>query len=387
MPLSELPAQELRDYGRSPLGQTDWGARLTTVDWEVLPQSQADAADPRHPELEPLRTLGLALRVRFRGEVARKDWDGATRTAKTMFALARHLGEYPAGAGNRTGLAVAGLALDTLDEMLQQPGCPNLYWALTDLPCPLVELRRGVQGDCAAAMGQLRALKDDDVMTDEQLEELVGRLSGRLGLIREQAGQPLPDFRGALRRLAADRGRVATTRARIMDAAAGQGVLEKLAALRVMAYPDLQIVLLDERWRYEIRRDEELKLLALAPWQIDTVRPERPQAGLFDDLLPKVVELRCEQARLEQRIALLRHVEALRLYAAAHEGRLPSRLEDVRVPLPADPFTGRPFAYAAEGPVARVRGAGATAAEMPAALKTQYEVTVRRDEPKPAKGE
>ena len=98
--------------------------------------------------------------MRFRGEVARKDFDDAIRTAKTMFALARHLGEYPTLAANRVGLSVAEMALDTLEEMIQQPGCPNLYWALTDLPCPLVELRKGVQGDRVLADTELSTLRE-----------------------------------------------------------------------------------------------------------------------------------------------------------------------------------------------------------------------------------
>ena len=55
-------------------------------------------------------------------------------------------------------------------------------------------------------------------------------------------------------------------------------------------------------------------------------------------------------------MALLRHVEALRLYAAAHDGRLPGKLSDIGVPLPADPFTGKPFAYQVDGATARLRG-------------------------------
>ena len=31
--------------------------------------------------------------------------------------------------------------------MLEQPGCPNLYWALTNLPDPLVPLDKGMDGE------------------------------------------------------------------------------------------------------------------------------------------------------------------------------------------------------------------------------------------------
>ena len=78
--------------------------------------------------------------------------------------------------------------------------------------------------------------------------------------------------------------------------------------------------------------------------------------GLFADLLPHIIKLRRTQGRLEQQIALLRHVEALRLYAAEHDGKLPARLSDISVPLPVDPVTGKPFAYAAERNTAHLRG-------------------------------
>jgi hypothetical protein len=45
----------------------------------------------------------------------------------------------------------------------------------------------------------------------------------------------------------------------------------------------------------------------------------------------------------------------LRIYAAAHEGRLPDKLDDVKeVPIPNDPGTGKPFEYSREGETATV---------------------------------
>ena len=93
------------------LTQADWAARLDTADWQVLDRVQSEGAELNFPELSSLQVLGEALQVRFRGEVARRDFDAAIVTAKTMFALARHLGECPALSANRVGLAIAGMAL------------------------------------------------------------------------------------------------------------------------------------------------------------------------------------------------------------------------------------------------------------------------------------
>jgi hypothetical protein len=43
-------------------------------------------------------------------------------------------------------------------------------------------------------------------------------------------------------------------------------------------------------------------------------------------------------------------VEAIRAYAAGHEGRLPTALTDITdLPVPQDPATGQPFHYALTG--------------------------------------
>src|SRR5262249_45798312 len=115
LPLSELPKEKLIGYGGSALTQADWAARLDAPDWEVLRRVQNDGMDFSIPELGPLQILGTALQVRFRAEIAERKYDDAIRSAKTMFALARHLGEYPAEAANLLGLSVAQHALDTIE--------------------------------------------------------------------------------------------------------------------------------------------------------------------------------------------------------------------------------------------------------------------------------
>ena len=144
MPLKELPAQELLDYGGFALSQADWAARLDAIDWQILLKLKTDGVGVLLPDVQQFQPLANALKVRFRAEVALGRFDAALRTAKTLFAMARHLGEHPTLVGNLEGFAVAKTAIGPLEEMLEQPGCPNLYWALTNLPIPLVSLEKGI---------------------------------------------------------------------------------------------------------------------------------------------------------------------------------------------------------------------------------------------------
>src|SRR5262249_20915677 len=155
-----------------------------------------------------LQVLAAALQVRFRAEVAGRQFDDAIRTAKTMFALARHLGEHPSEVANLVGLWTAHLGLNTLAEMVQQPDCPNLYWALTDLPCPVVDLRKGVQGERTLVAAYLRVLRDDAPMTDAEIEKFVSHYCSAKSFAREQAGKPPRNQRSALQARAEDADRV-----------------------------------------------------------------------------------------------------------------------------------------------------------------------------------
>jgi hypothetical protein len=60
---------------------------------------------------------------------------------------------------------------------------------------------------------------------------------------------------------------------------------------------------------------------------------------------------------LDRRVAALRVVEAIRMYAATKGGALPESLDNITdVPVPLDPVTGKPFGYHLEGGRAQVSG-------------------------------
>ena len=374
MPLGELPADKLRNYGGFALRQADWAARLDAVDWQTLERIQNGGMETLPDELGPLQDLAAALHVRFRAEVAGRHFDDAMRSAKTMFALARHLGEHPTEVADLVGLWVGHLGLGALEEMMQQPGCPNLYWALTDLPCPLVDLRKGVQGDRTLVAADLRALRDDVPMTESEMEKFVSHLSGVMGLAREQAGLAPRSVRARLRARVSDLERVRAARQRLIEAGYGPDL--------VKTFPATQAILVDEKRDYEIQRDERIKLLAVPLWQIDPSVGGNERAsdtgGLFAELLPHIFKLRQAQGRLEQQIAILRHVEALRLYAAVHDGKLPAKPSDLSVPLPIDPVTGLPFVYSVNGATAHIRGSSLEGEEKDLGRNVDYEVTLRQ---------
>ena len=293
-------------------------------------------------ELGPLQDLAAALQVRFRAEVAGQRFDDALRTAKTMFALARHLGEHPTEVANLVGLWVAHLGLGTLEEMVQQPGCPNLYWALTDLPCPLVDVRKGVQGDRTLVAAELRSLHDDAPMTETEIEDVREPPVRRDGFRTRTVGPA-----AAERASPAASERPRTRNGSRGPPPPGRGGLRAGSGQDVPAHAGHPAGR-EARLRGPAGRAHETPCPAALADRLPGGRQTSDVGGdgLLADLLPDIIKLRRAQGQLEQQIALLRHVEALRMYAAEHDGKLPAKLSDFSVPLPIDPVTGKPFVYA-----------------------------------------
>jgi hypothetical protein len=374
MPLKELAVQGLQVHGQVALRQADRAARLDTPDWQILTKLKADGVGELIPDVQQLRPVAAALKVRFRAEVALGRFDDAIRTAQTLFAMSRHLSEHPTFVGNLVGIAVAYHAIGPIEEMMEQPGSPNLYWALTNLPDPLVPLVKGTAGERLWTLGVFRDLDDTSPMSAEQIKKFIADKEPLLGL---GDGKPIKEGDG-LR---------AWLDAQIKDEAVVRAARRRLAEYglpeeRLLRFPAGQVILLDEKRAFAVAFDDLIKTLAFPAWRGEAMADEIPmdkERGLFAAILmPAVSQVRRAQARLEQRIALLRHVEALRLYASGHKRALPASLSGIPVPLPEDPFTGKPFRYEVIGNTAHLRGTPPRGLENDPAYRVHYEITLQK---------
>jgi hypothetical protein len=357
---------------RSALRQVDRAARMDKPDWQILLKLKTDGFGLLLPDLQKMRFLASVLQERFHDEVAQRRFDDALRTAQTMFALSRHMGEHPTLIGDLVAVAIATVAIGPLEEMLEQPDCPNLYWALTNLPEPLISVNKGMEGERVLIRSEFRELDDREPMSKDQVKKLIFHIDN----LRKQEGKLDKKVNGARAWIDAhskDEKSIEAARRRLVE----YGIPQE----RITRFPTDQVVLLDAFREYEARRDEAMKLMNLPTWQMEVMlRRTKPvkEPTLFDSVLPALTRVRRAQGRLEQRIALLRHVEALRLYAAEHEGKLPEKLSDIEVPLPNDPFTNKPFRYKVEDGTAHLRGTPPKGEEKNPGYNVHYEITLRK---------
>jgi len=379
MPLELSPREGPREYGRLVLAEVDRAARLDRPDWQILPRMRTDGYSLLLPDVQELRGLANSLKARFHAEVAAGQGEEALRTAKTMLAMGQHLGEHPSIIGNLVGIAITNLTIAPLEEWITQPSCPNLYWALTSLPSPLISLTAGTEGERWMMHSELQGIREQEPMSADQIKEFAShwdRVFGNSNATGEQ--QRLHAW---LHEQINDHQRVAATRRNLVKQGLPRAQLDRFSAA--------QVILLDGKLKSLARFDEFAKQARLPFWQIHALDSQAQnqstdpgdKSKIVRDAIPNLVPARRAQARLDQRIALLRHVEALRLHAAEHQGNLPDQLSEITVPLPNDPMSGKPFIYKRNEKSALLHGSAPRGEEANPHFNIQVEITLSAEDP------
>jgi len=383
MPLAELKTAKmtystpLADYGGSSTKNARRATRMETPDWNIVGEMQESGYNTLLPEIQKLRSLARVVALKTRGEILAGQFDEAAADVTVLMTLAKNLGEHPTYIGTLVGLAVAHMGLDRVVEIIEQPNGPNLYWALSTLPQPLVRQERAMLGDLAMYGIGVRNLTDPAVVWGkteiQQAKEFIA--------IYGNFDRYPPEKRAAIDQWLKDRRKDEEWQKRArLDL-----VSPARAASQLEKYPPEQVVFLAIMSQAEVYHHEALKLAVLPFHQVagrlaalEPTSKSDPEESLKLALSAWVKIPRAAQARCELRIALLRGVEAVRMYAAAHGGQLPEDLKATGVPVPIDPATGGPIRYELVEGKAVIRGTPPKGYEGDITWNMIYEVTVKK---------
>lgn len=352
--------RRLLDAYAGPLRTADRAARCDRCDWELDSRARENVLATPTGDIGGLRDLGLYLGWRARAEVAEGRFDAAARSFATAFQLARHVNRAPLLIHALVAATIAEQTLREVERWVGRPGSPNLYWALTGLPTPLVELRTAAELEAGfpdTILPDYRRLEQGPV-TAAEAEKLVG------GWIRGTIRSGTPDD---LRRFGLDSplAEVGLTAVLTLRYPAARKFLlaHGKSPADLDAMPSLQVVYLHDLALFRRMRDDQMKwvgqpypvaragLRAAAERQKQVLADHwnDPLLKTFSFALPGWEKLALVATRADRRLAALRVLEAVRLHAAGH-GHPPATLNDLgAVPVPADPLTGKPFEYALSG--------------------------------------
>jgi hypothetical protein len=386
LPLERLPLDEIKRFlgGRTQynLRQLDLGARRRTAEWNYT-LDDGNPIEVLLSDVQEMRMYPPLLVLKARVEIAEGRFADAIRTLETGFSFSQQVGNGDTLIQSLVGIASANQFADEVLEFVQRPAAPNLYWALTVLPRPLIDLRRANEFEQVMLEIQFPDLADlDRPRSAEEWDATLVRVRKEYERLNGKGRNAPPRKPGTTS---------SDPAAKSPDLPAARKYLTEvvgMTAANVEAMAPAQVLLLQMSSLYRTTRDDIFKSSYLPFPQSLSVHREAEQrlkslpvdtepARIAREYLPAIQKVHMTQYRLDHKLAFLRAIEALRMHAAVHGGELPDTLDQVTiVPVPEDPGTGRPFAYHRDGATATLTSRNPDEPLAPTGLR--YRVTTRK---------
>ena len=395
MPVKDLPLDQVRDklyQARHVLHEVELAARCKDCDWQI--EDRAEGFGLLLPEIQKFRGVAVVLAVKARYEIAQGQWDEACESLQTGYAAAHHLSLGPTLIHGIIGGAFCRFMDEQVDAMIQQPGAPNLYWALTELPHPFLDEELAVEQESRQLDRMMPWVKklDGPPMSEAEAQAAMAEMRTSVDAFASDFSlvQPteldkvsqaffLVQLHGEAKRALVARGNYTAEQVEAMPRFQAVGlyayleyrdalddVLKWLRAPHGVRHPGFQKA--SERYKQALTRLDRVFFRGVLLKYI----------GIGDDIGASYRKIFGVVGRTDRRIAALMYVEALRMYAAEN-GKWPASPEDVtEVPLPDDPVTGKPFEYRVQDTKAVVSTPSVTPGKSDGPDGAAYEVYLRK---------
>lgn len=340
-------------------------------------------------DLQLARDLVRLLVYKAAVQRADRDFDGVSRTVLIGNRLAYLLGRGESVIQRAIACALSAQMRIVIQETIQTPGCPNLYWAIATMPQPLIQSRPAIELNLHAintVFPELREARTADWPEDTSLEKWEACLARLTGVYGPQEAQTrwIHNAKDCSKF-------VGRARARLL--AKGH------STERLNSMPATSIVMADVAYELD-RLNEEITKIILLPWgqrrwvqqmhnvgfaEVASYSDERESAELPQSavtlfasfIVPSIRQLEELVHRSPVMLRRLMTLEAIRQYAAANEGQIPQSLNDVNLLPVVNAFGSEaPFEYSVElsdeGPIGILSG---EIPGYPAATELKFRVT------------
>jgi tetratricopeptide (TPR) repeat protein len=145
LPPDQLPVEQVEsalNKLKPTLDLLTQATKSKQCNWPFIKPEQAQ--QQLMDDLSKYRQFAFILDVQTKLQIAQGRYDQARETLKTSLTMAKHLGDAPTLIQGMVGISIAALNQSRIEQWIQSDA-PNLFWALADLPQPLVNITKAIK--------------------------------------------------------------------------------------------------------------------------------------------------------------------------------------------------------------------------------------------------
>lgn len=372
-PLSRFPKEEVEKFLRGfstvfEQLQIATHREKTEWDWRIRDRTGVDAIMFLLEETQEARSLARLLILKSRVEIVEGRYEDAVRTFQMGYKLARDTGQPPLLINNLVGLAIEAMMSRALLDLIDAHGSPNLYWAISAIPDPLVEMRPALEYEMRLPVKMFPFLKDPESArhSPEEWSEILTQAAHDIRAIdgrTPEYGELDEESKSKWRAIATAMVLAGYPRAKqeLIEAGYDRQKLEEMPVGQLVAVHQAHV------YRYMAHEMFKWWYVPDVPYRqaqegLDRAHDKLKEEGYFSpprggreiipiarSLLPAVQGANEAAARRQIQRAGLRTLEAIRMHAAVNDGKLPGLLDEISVvPVAVNPADGKLFPYRLE---------------------------------------
>lgn len=306
--------------------------------------------------LQETRSISRAIALQTKLAILESRFDDAVDLMRMNYRLGENVGRVELLVGGLIAMAEVNMSNGTMVDFIAAPDSPNMYWALTELPRPIVDLRGALRMECGLALRifpEMATAETKNHSVDEWSRIVQAMPSAAMELQQIKKTREMDFIPTAIGIMS-----YTPAKQRLVDSGMDAAKVEEMAVG--------QVLLIDANREYRrIANVVEQEAYLPFPGSVKRGRDieeflKGNERNAFDSfgkviagmLLPAIQQVRNSQLRTQRDVDALRVIEALRMHAAA-TGKFPAKLSDVTVvEVPGNPATGKPFEYRLDGATA-----------------------------------
>ena len=391
-PVSDIPLESLKKVSSGFDSYVDNHIRRASkcreADWGLAVEDLKGIENINFtlPSIQQTRRIARALMLRNRLAVIEGRYEDSVENIGMIYKLGENVNEQGFLVSNVVAAAQVGMANECMIDLVSSPSSPNMYWALAELPRPILSFRKSFRLEAnfpERFLPELDGIETAEYSDEEWKRRLVsvidfttqvGAATSLGSVVGSQSRQ------NELLAFAVGLAGYSGAKQRLLDAG--------MNAERVAAMSAAQVLLIDFKRDLNCFANEFEKALYV-PYQ-DSIEfndraeklvatPFRMGAVFIQMLWPSTEQVRETGERVQAGTDSLMVIESIRHHVAT-TGDFPATLGDLELSVVDNAFTGKPFGY-------RVRDGKAVLDVEAGGWPKQYVISIATQEPEAAKGQ